>query len=118
MKHKSRNQRSTMIAMGISTAATLLAVTVNLATEWKTNPLAWAGVMFLTLIVTLLSIRVKGQSGPDSPISSRDKQARDHTHDPTIGDECEPGLLSKHAQSPGSKGIQIGNNNFQNNSFS
>lgn len=42
--------------MATSAAATAVAVAVNLATEWKRSPLAWAGVVIATAVVFVCAL--------------------------------------------------------------
>ena len=42
--------------VAVAVVASALAVVINLATEWKTNPWAWVGVVALTAVVAGVSL--------------------------------------------------------------
>ncbi len=50
-------------AAGSSVVATALAVSVNLATDWKRNWYAWVAVAVLTLTTFLVTYAIPGRSG-------------------------------------------------------
>jgi hypothetical protein len=45
-----------------------VAIVVNLATEWKTNPWAWVGVGMLTLVAAVLAVWLACRHGADAPV--------------------------------------------------
>ncbi|QTR01278.1 hypothetical protein J7S33_17560 [Saccharothrix algeriensis] len=54
----------TLVVAAVSSG---LAVVINLATEWKTNPWAWVGVVVLTLAAAGVSLWSSRSQGADAP---------------------------------------------------
>lgn len=67
MAGRSRGVRVVVPTLVVAAVSSGLAVVINLATEWKTNPWAWVGVVVLTLAAAGVSLWSSRSLGADAP---------------------------------------------------
>ncbi|MDX3659424.1 hypothetical protein PV646_19145 [Streptomyces sp. ID05-26A] len=63
------------------------AIVVNLATEWKNNPLAWVGVVVLTAATAGVAYwlwRAQGAAQEPGPQSTVERSVTGEVHDSTV----------------------------------
>jgi uncharacterized membrane protein len=73
--HTSKSSVIKVCIVSISMLGALSAILINFATEWKTNPWAWAGVAVVSVATAWLTLQLTATSA-ENAIPSRFRQSQ------------------------------------------